>query len=1082
MRRALCHNERLQAGTLRILLAVAFLLTLSCHSQHPSDSRLLSVRQIRALPQAALQGGLPVSLEGIVSCLDNRSHLLVIQDGTGGISIEQRAPLADIAAGDRVSIQGFTAWEAFSPVIVKPKVIRLGLGTLPPCVEVNPVQVFQSEFQARRIELTCEAVSVSASDSRGFELEAKAGQRMVRICGLFAVRTPLVNIPGRQIRVRGVSIPTYTPKGEIHSLSIYTSLDDDIQVRTEILPKTPLPAEERNSRPHALISDVWSVKSMSNQEAAQHLPVRLQGVVTQYYNSNMTLQDASAAIFVVPIKPGIPGLSRGSKVEIEGHTADGFFAPVIRPDFIRILGKAPLPKPITPHPEEGFSGWEENRWAEMVGIIHQPSVDFSNRNKLLLAMGKTRIQVMFLKAPSRQELEHLVDCEVRVRGVYAPLFSVDQRLLGFALRTPDISYLEVLEKPLQRGFDKQTRPIHSLTEYSHQGLPVHQVKISGRITHMGSDGAIFLSDESGGIRVYPVRECEFHLGDAVEAIGFIGTSPIKPSLQSAVLRETRATVIEKSQPAPVDAALTGIYDGQVIQVEGFLRERSLSFGNQVFSMESGRTRFMAVLEHPQGFPLLEQLRPNALLRLTGVCDTQWDTSRTPPLPTDVRILLRTPADITLLRKAPWWTLPRAVGLMASLGVVLLAAAAWLVRLQHKVIQRTKELKAHALHREAVEEQLQQSQKLEGVGRLAGGVAHDFNNLLTIINGYCDLLINELPEADELRGCASEMRKAGERAATLTRQLLAFSRKQILKPMVVDLNDLVVEMDQMLGRLIPANIELTIHPCKEPCLVKVDSGQISQVLMNLVVNARDALPEGGRILIETHRTLLTPDHVAHHPEVAPDTYAELVVADSGIGMDEATLRQVFEPFFTTKKLGKGTGLGLSTVFGIVKQSGGQIWASSEPGQGTRFQLFFPTTAEEPVYERHAPQVAAIGHGVMILVVEDENEVRTLVARSLEEQGFQVMTAQDPQDAISIADDFPQPIHLLLTDVVMPEMNGRDLAKTIQRRHPAIKVLFMSGYTEDVIASKGTLEEGIEFIQKPFDTKELVRRVLAVIQKN
>jgi signal transduction histidine kinase/ActR/RegA family two-component response regulator len=572
------------------------------------------------------------------------------------------------------------------------------------------------------------------------------------------------------------------------------------------------------------------------------------------------------------------------------------------------------------------------------------------------------------------------------------------------------------------------------------------------------------------------------VGDSIQALGFLHWGKASASLQDVVARPSSKALPEVAAvPIAADTALSGAQEGRLIQVEGFLREQSMSFGDRILSLESGRTRFTAVLEHPQEFPLLERLRAGALVRLTGVCDIRWDERFTPPNPEEMRLLLRAPPDITVQRDAPWWTLGRALVLMAVLIGVLLLATVWLVMLQRQVRARTGQLRKQMQHREALEEQLRQAQKLEGVGRLAGGVAHDFNNLLTVINGYCELLGMELEEGSDLRSCALEIKKAADRAASLTKQLLAFSRKQILQPVVLDLNLLVTEMDQMLRRLINEDIELITRTAPGPCLIKVDPGQISQVLMNLVVNARDAMPGGGQVIIETGQVVLEASQLALRPDVAPGPYVRMTVTDTGMGMDEETLNQIFEPFFTTKGLGKGTGLGLSTVFGIVKQSGGHIWTYSEPGHGTTFKLFFPAIGEAGTEEPEDWDEITRGGGETLLVVEDQGDVRQMVCRALENQGYRILAAERVEEALAIARRYTGPIHLLLTDVVMPRMNGRELAAQVMELRPGIRVLYMSGYTENVIAHKGTLDPGISFIQKPFSTRDLANRVAETLRK-
>jgi PAS domain S-box-containing protein len=383
-------------------------------------------------------------------------------------------------------------------------------------------------------------------------------------------------------------------------------------------------------------------------------------------------------------------------------------------------------------------------------------------------------------------------------------------------------------------------------------------------------------------------------------------------------------------------------------------------------------------------------------------------------------------------------------------------------------------------RKILETQLQQSRKMEAVGRLAGGIAHDFNNLLTIITGYTDLALNRPTVPLDLRNDIERIENAAGRAAALVQQLLAFSRKQVLQPKTLDLNAIVVNMDNLLRRLIDDHIEMVTSVQDNLGKVKADPAQVEQVIMNLVVNARDAMPQGGRLLLETSDVELDAAYAFDHVSVKPGRYVMLAVSDTGVGMDAGTLAHIFEPFYTTKESGRGTGLGLSTVYGIVKQSGGYIWVYSEPGKGSTFKVYLPRVEDsvEPVEPKRTPFVAQRGSEV-VLLVEDEEAVRDLVKTILTGQGYEVIVARDPEHAEAIAGKFPGEIHLLLTDVVMPGTSGRELAARILITRPDIRVLYMSGYTENVITSGGMLERGLTFLQKPFSPAVLVQKIREVL---
>jgi len=381
----------------------------------------------------------------------------------------------------------------------------------------------------------------------------------------------------------------------------------------------------------------------------------------------------------------------------------------------------------------------------------------------------------------------------------------------------------------------------------------------------------------------------------------------------------------------------------------------------------------------------------------------------------------------------------------------------------------------------MEAQFRQTHKLEAVGRLAGGVAHDFNNMLGVILGYTDMALDQASPAQPLYTNLQEIKKAAERSADLTRQLLAFARKQPIAPKILNLNDAVENLLHMLRRLIGEDINLVWRPGADLCQVKLDPSQIDQVLANLCLNARDAIANGGKIILETGKTSIDTNYCAEHIEAIPGEYVFLSVGDDGCGMDKETLAHIFEPFFTTKDVGKGTGLGLATVYGIVKQNNGFIYAYSEPGIGTTFRIYLPQVEAGAVKTAATCAVKVPGaKGETILLVEDEPSLRAVYKMFLDDLGYNVLLAETSKDALELSKRHPGDIHLLLTDVIMPGMNGRQLADLVCAEKPDINVLFMSGYTADVVVESGVLEQNKAFISKPFTRDELACKIRDILE--
>ncbi|MBI4530030.1 MAG: response regulator [Candidatus Latescibacteria bacterium] len=397
------------------------------------------------------------------------------------------------------------------------------------------------------------------------------------------------------------------------------------------------------------------------------------------------------------------------------------------------------------------------------------------------------------------------------------------------------------------------------------------------------------------------------------------------------------------------------------------------------------------------------------------------------------------------------------------------------------IQLYKTFQESEISARKLEAQLFQAQKMESAGQFAGGIAHDFNNLLTIILGTADLTLLKIPQDHPLRESLQEIHDAGERAADLVHQLLSFIRQRVVAPQVLNLNDLILDLAEMLRRIIGEDVELVVLPASNLGSVKVDPVQVEQILINVAVNARDAMPTGGKLLIETSNVTLDQAYARQHTGAKPGGYVMLVVQDTGCGMTEEVKAHLFEPFFTTKEVGKGTGLGLATCYGIVKQNGGYIWVDSEVGHGTTVSLYLPCVKEAPrIPVQHVTDGVLPQGTEIVLVAEDEPEVRTMIARMLQAQGYTVLEAATGEEALRITQTYAgEPIHLLVADVVMPQMGGKEVADQLRTMYPDLKVLFVSGYVEDTVVQYGVLDPGEVFLQKPFTPDVLARKVREVL---
>ncbi len=822
-----------------------------------------------------------------------------------------------------------------------------------------------------------------------------------------------------------------------------------------------------------VLTKVGMIHELKTAEAERRCRVRVRAVVTytDAPSDMLFVQDETGGVYVDITPPHRYQLKSGQEVEVEGVTAPGYFAPMVVEPQIRVVGDGRLPLPERAPIQALFAGGEDCQWVETRGVVRSALVS-DGVLRMSLAEGNARIAINVSGCATGLSL---VDSVITVRGVSGGVFNDKGQLTGAELYVPGPEHIQVDEPGPADPFSIEIRPVQRILQF----VPIrgygHRVRIRGTVTFCRAGLCLFLRDDSASIYITigpgdPLKE-----GDVVEAVGFPEVGDYTPILRDVVYRRVGSSVVPAPRKVVPALALKGAYDTELVEIEGRLLGSAFIMGEQVLALQSGYLTFNAHLNQDEGARTIS-LAPGSLLRLTGICSVQADELRRPK---SFRVLLRGPSDILVLESPSWWTLGRILTVIGVLVAAVIAVLAWVFVLDRRIKAQTADIRQRLEREAALEHELQRAQKLEAIGRLAGGIAHDFNNLLTAILGYAELIALQLPKHHPMLDDLREIKKAGERATSLTRQLLAFSRRQVLQTRVLDLNAVIQEISKMLDRLIGENIELVSVLDRHLGRVKADPSQIEQVLMNLAVNARDAMPDGGKLTIETCNADLGELDVQGKVELQPGAYVRLTVSDTGCGIDEATQKKIFEPFFTTKGTGQGTGLGLATVYGIVKQSGGDIVVESDVGRGTIFAIYLPQVAaaaeQEPVHDAPA---AARGRET-ILVVEDEDALRDLVRVVLNRHGYAVFEARNGEEAVALASRSSSRIDLLVSDVVMPKMGGFELAQRLSPLRPEMKVLFVSGYTDDDVASLCSFKEGMPFLQKPFTPDALALKVREVL---
>jgi signal transduction histidine kinase/CheY-like chemotaxis protein len=1044
---------------------------------------LTNSAQLRRLPAAEARRGYPVRLHGTVSFYDAKYHILTVQDDQGGVFVDSdELHLDSVLPGLQVDVEGYSSFDRNSPVVVKPR-IRTGPLAAVPAVRTVPIRSVldgREDFQFVEVAVYLKSISFADNLHLRFTLSGQNGRSLEAIV---STESPMPEWPaGTALFVRGVASVFRDADGNPRSARLYVSRLEDVRLATPAAPPQPATAIPDSGLP--VLTQVNQVKRLTPDEARKLYPVRVRGVVNLYLPQAKALfiQDSTGGIYVT--LQGAPAQSPapGAQVEITGLSHPGEFAPSIQHAKVRVMSAGRFFPPVEiVHPGDLHAS-AENSWARVRGVVRNTTVMGNLRARFDLEVDGRHFPVDTFEDLRPKVYSHWIDAELEFEGVLGALFDQNRNVQGFHLMVPEMKFARVLRPAPTDPFAMAALPVTQVFQFGLDDLPRHRVKVEGTVTAIRHGGSVYLATGGTVVRLKTDGGSRARVGDRVEAVGFLPLGAKVQLFEEVQLRVVSSGPPETATPSSAEDLPTGAMDSRLVSVEAHLLARRSSHGDEVLSLRAGKASFTAVLEAPRPFSMVDALRPESLLRLTGVCDTAWDTTRVPPEPISFRLLLRSPSDIVVLQQASWWTASNTLGVLASVCFLMVIVLAWVFALQRRINHQTALIAAKLERETQLQAQLAQAQKLESIGRLAGGIAHDFNNLLTVINGYSDLALARLYAGDPLRPQLEQIRRAGERAAVLTQQLLGFSRKQHIQPRAVNLNAIVSEARTMLQPLVGELIR--VNTVLQPGLSQVmaDPGQIDQILMNLAANARDAMPGGGTLTIGTHDVTLERPVRNADEEIPLGRYAVLTVSDTGTGMSLETQRHMFEPFFTTKEQGKGTGLGLATVYGIVKQNGGWIAVQSEDAKGTAFQIYFPSIAEASAVGAPPESPAVADGSERILVVEDQEDVRSFAVEVLKSRGYTVLASENGEAALKLVASSSTPIHLLLSDVILPGMNGKDLADRLKAIRPEMEVLFTSGYTRDVIAQHGILEPGIAYIAKPFTPDGLATKVHQTLSKS
>jgi two-component system cell cycle sensor histidine kinase/response regulator CckA len=851
------------------------------------------------------------------------------------------------------------------------------------------------------------------------------------------------------------------------------------------------------------IASAQEIRNLSAEEASAARPVKLKGVITHInpHLNDFFLQDKSAGIYVHPTELA-KGLLVGDWIEVEGQTDPGDFAPCVSARKINRLGQNKLPDPFAFTLATEDSRWLDGQWIQTSVVIRTIRTD-PNVTRLDVYNAYGTAVVIIPGQEWASEAQKFIDVAVTIRGVCVPTFA--KRMISGPPKIYATGLSQITALPIEPGNEPDAPPrlIDHLLRFTPAPNPGgRRVKVAGVVTARPLPGMVVIQDSSGGAAIYTSSpRTDIPIGARIEAFGLLQVEGRRISLIHARTKLLNEAPQPPAIPINGTEMCAGIWDFRRVQIEAQLEKVGTLRGWTVVTLLDGTARFEAFVPGTPDQNRLNRLEVGSRLSVVGVpVDASPDAKPTSGSSlflssAESLALLELPPSLPALPEPIWWTATRVAYLCGGFLAVTLFGTGWLSFLRLQVRKAAGEVKQQYEEKAKLERQLRQAAKLEAVGRLAGGIAHDFNNLLTVINGCAELLSDEAGQkGGRLCELATDIREAGERAAALTGQLLTFSRKREVQVSAIDINEVVTDSVRLLDRVIGENIHIETILAGDLPRVCGEQGLLQQVVMNLAVNAKDAMPGGGTLTLTTTRIsepVVASINNSAESVISTRQFIRLTVSDTGVGMTAEVKSRIFEPFFTTKDVGNGTGLGLATVYGIIQTVRGRIHVDSAVGLGTTFHIDLRvhgqaiTDSDFPLPGRPQPPRRDFGStkltGTTVLVVEDNEMVRKLIVSGLSADGATVLAAGNPSQALRVLADYPNRVDVMVTDVVMPGMNGRMLADRVRVERPAVQVVFMSGYTVDEVLREGVLEDQVEFLQKPFTPDHLTNRLIGVLSR-